>query len=535
LLKKHLFLIVAVAAIGVMLVLGAIKVVTSDRGGAGGPGGPGGPGGFAGGPGGGGGGFGGFGGGGFGRGQVVTPAVIAVRTFTDKVEVLGAAKAIQSITVTAPASQLVTRIAFQSGQFVRKGQVLAELNAQEQDAVINQNRSQVALAKSNWDRWQGLADRGIAPAATAETYKAQYDQAVATLQASQARAGDRVIRAPFSGMVGLSDAAPGMLLNAGGAIATLDDLSVIRVDFPVPEQYISLLHDGLAISATADAYPGTTFKGHVARIDTRLDPTTRSIAARAEFPNPGAKLRPGMLMRVSIDQARRQNPAAPESAVVFEGGDAFVLVITPAPAGAAGGPGPGQARQRPQGGQARQGAGPGGQRPGGQAGPRYIAVRRSLQTGVRADGWVEVLSGLKPGERVVSDGTNRIRPNDPVSLPGGGRQGQGGQRPGAAPGGQGAPAAAPAAPTRTTPQDAAPAARPAALPAVAQGGPAAGPGGFDPAAMFRNADANRDGGLSLAEWTGAGRPEVAFSRLDGDGDGRITLQEMQQRRRPSAG
>jgi len=410
LLKKHLFLVVAVLAIGLMLVLGAVKVLTGGRGGAAGPDGRGG---FAGGPGGGGPG----GGGGGQRGVAVTPAVIGMRTFLDAVDVLGTAKAVQSITVTAPASQLVTRIAFESGQFVRKGQVLAELNAAEQDAVLIQNRSQVALAKSNWDRWQGLADRGIAPAATAEQMKAQYDQAVATLQASQARAGDRVIRAPFAGMVGLSDAAPGMLLNAGGAIATLDDLSVIRVDFPVPERFVSLLADGLAIKATADAYPGITFAGRVARIDSRLDPTTRSIVARAEFPNPGAKLRPGMLLRVSIDQASRFSAAAPEAAVVFEGGDAYVLVISPAPPGPNGQAGQGaQGRDRPQGG---QGAGPGA--PGGQAaqrpaGPRLIAVRRSVQTGVRSEGWVEILAGLKPGERVVADGTNRVRPNDPISV-----------------------------------------------------------------------------------------------------------------------
>lgn len=515
-LKKHLFLVVAVTAIGLMLVFGAVKVLTGGRS----AGGPGGPGGFAGGPG---------GMRGAARGIAITPATIGVRGFADRVEVLGAAKAVQSITVTAPASQLVTRIAFQSGQFVRKGQVLAELNAAEQDAVIIQNRSQVALAKSNWDRWQGLADRGLAPAATAEQYKAQYEQALATLQASQARAGDRVIRAPFSGMVGLSDAAPGMLLNAGGAIATLDDLSTIRVDFPVPERFISLLHDGLPIKATADAYPGEVFQGKVARIDSRLDPTTRAITARAEFPNPGARLRPGMLMRVSIDQASRQNPAAPESGVVFEGGDAYVLVLTPAPAQAGGQRGPGAPEAGPGG--PRQGggqAGPGaGQR--GAGGPRLIAVRRNIQTGVRADGWVEVLSGLKPGDRIVADGTNRVRPNDPVTIAGAGagRQGQGQDRDQ----GQGAagaarvPASAPAAgpvPTKA---------------ALAQGPAVGGPGGggMDPQAMFRNADANRDGAISMAEWTGAGRPEMAFPRIDSDGDGRITPQELLARRRANAG
>jgi membrane fusion protein (multidrug efflux system) len=513
LLKKHLFLVVAVSVVAVMVILGAVKVFTAgDR-----TQGPGGPGGFAGGP------FGPGGGGGARRGLAVTPAVVTVRSFTDTVEVVGAAKALQSITVTAPASQLVTRINFQSGQFVQRGQVLAELNAREQDAAILQARSQVALAKSNWDRWQQLADRGLAPAATAEQMKAQYDQAVATLQANQARAGDRVIRAPFSGVVGLTDAAPGMLLNAGGALVTLDDLSSVRVDFPVPEQFISLLRNGLPIMATADAYPGTEFNGRVAQLDTRLDPNTRAIMARAEFPNPGSRLRPGMMLRVRIEQGTRQNPAVPESAIVFEGGDSYVLLIAPAPAGAGG---PAAGRQRGQAGQAAQGGGQAGQRAGAAGGaqrPGLIALRRSVRTGVRADGFVEVLSGLQAGDRIVSDGTNRVRPNDPISIAGAGgpRQGRPGAGQGATAGG-GGQGAAPVGPQRS----------PAVAPAAAQG-PVAG--GLDPQTMFQRADANRDGGVSLTEWTGAGRPEQAFGRVDGDGDGKITLQEMQQRQRARDG
>jgi len=416
LLKKHLFLVVAIAAVAVAVLLGATKILTSGSGGSGG-----GPPGMA---------KGGPGGGGGPRGIVVTPAVVEVRSFSDRIEVLGAAKARQSITVTAPASQLVTRINFQSGQFVRQGQILAELNAREQDAGILQAQSQVALAKSNWDRWQQLADQGIAPAATAEQYKAQYDQALAGLEASQARAGDRVIRAPFSGVIGLTDAAPGMMLSPGGAIATLDDVSTIIVDFPISERYISLLRDGLPITATADAYPGVTFSGQVARLDTRLDPATRAITARAEFPNADGRLKPGMLMRVVIAQATRENPAVPESSVVFEGGEAYVLMIVQPPQGAA----PGDASGQP--GPAAQRT-PGGGGGGGGAGMR--AVQRTIQTGVRQGGWVEVLAGLDTGDRVVADGTNRVRPNDPISIVGGGQGGPGAPQ-GARPPGQPTPA-----------------------------------------------------------------------------------------------
>lgn len=370
-----------------------------------------------------------------GRGQQVTVAVVGMHTFTDRIEVLGAAKARQSITLTAPASQLITRLRFESGDYVRQGQVLAELNAREQDAAIVQAQSQVTLAKSNWDRWQQLADRGIAPAATAEQMKALWEQAVASLDANRARAGDRTIRAPFSGVVGLTDAAQGMLVNPGSAIATLDDVSVIRVDFPVPEASVSVLRQGLPITATAAAYPNMAFRGQVAKIDTRLDPATRSVTARAEFPNPDGRLKPGMLLHVVIDRAVRPNPAAPEAALIFESGESYVYKVEPAPQGA------GQAQAG-----ARSGPPPAGARgpaaaPGGQ-GPHLIAVRHAVQTGLRQDGLVEITSGLKPGERIVADGTNRVRPNDPIRIAGGGAG------PGAAPAESRPQAGQPAAPAR---------------------------------------------------------------------------------------
>lgn len=406
-LKKHTFLTVAIATIGLMLVLGIVKVVTKPKdpvsAAAGLPkGGPGGRPGMA-------------------RGTTVTAAAASPRTFSERIEVLGAAKARQSITVTAPASQLVTRINFQSGQHVAKGQVLAELNAAEQDAAIIQARSQMDLAKRNWDRWKSLSDRGLAPTATTDQAKAQYDQAVATVAASRARAGDRIIRAPFSGVVGLTDAAPGMLLQAGAQIATLDDLSAIRLDFPIPERLVSLLRVGLPIKATADAFPGETFDGRVAQIDTRLDTASRAIQARAEFPNPGGRLRPGMLMRVTIDQGTRTNPSVPESAVTMEGGESFVLLIKrkpPVP------PRPGQPAPPPP-------------KPGDQ--PALMAEKRAVQAGVRREGFIEILSGLAVGDRVVADGTNRVRAGDTINV------GNVGPRP-AAPGAPGAaaPAAAPA-------------------------------------------------------------------------------------------
>ncbi|HTK35482.1 MAG TPA: efflux RND transporter periplasmic adaptor subunit [Caulobacteraceae bacterium] len=503
--KKNLFLVVALCVVGLMVVAGGLKLAFGGSKGAGGAGAPAAP---AAAPrqGAGAAGQGGQGGQGARRGTQVTATAAQVRTFTDRIEVLGAAKARQSITVTAAAQQLISKVHFKSGDHVRQGQVLVELVATEQDAGVVQAQSAVNLAKSNWDRWQKLADRGIAPAATAEQYKAQYDQAVATLGANRARLGDRVIRAPFSGTVGLTDAAPGMLVNPGGAIVTLDDMTAMNVDFPVAERFIPVLKDGLVIDATADAYPATTFHGRIAKVDTRLDPATRAVIARAVFPNPDGRLKPGMLLHVTIDQAVRQSPAIPEESVVFENGEAYVLLIQRPEGGQGGGP------ARPAGGaQAGQARPAGGAQGGGQGGRggNMIAVRHVIGTGLRKDGWVEVTSGLNPGQQIVADGSNRVRPNDPVQIVGGG--GQGGQR-GAGGAAQGAPAATGGRAVQTQPG------------AVAGAGAR---GGGDLMATFTAADANKDGAVTLAEWTAAGRQEAFFGRMDANGDGRITRAEVQ--------
>jgi membrane fusion protein, multidrug efflux system len=367
--RKHLFLIIAIVVLGVMAVAGGVRLLAS--GGGGGGAGP-----AARGPGGGGGGP---------RGPqavAVRLAVVGERPFMEQIEVLGVAKARQSVTLTANTTELITRIRFQSGQFVRQGQVLADLNAREQNADILQAEAARDLAKSNWDRWQALADRGVAPKATAEQYQSPYQQAVAAVEARRAGVADRTIRAPFSGVVGLSDAAPGMLVNPGATIATLDDVSVIRVDFPIAERYLSVLREGLPLTATADAYPATKFTGRIAKLDTRIDPATRSIVARAEFPNANRMLKPGMLLHVSIDQTARTSPAVPESAVVFQAKGAYVFGVA----------------QDPKKGQ--------------------IAVRKDIVVGARGDGWIEVASGIMAGDQVVAEGVNRVRANEAVRVAG---------------------------------------------------------------------------------------------------------------------
>ncbi|WP_293477222.1 efflux RND transporter periplasmic adaptor subunit [Phenylobacterium sp.] len=410
--RRHFFLVAALVILAVMIVFGAFKVLAKKAGGEGGGqaamaqgmgAAPAGKGAGA------GAGAGARRGGMFGGPTQVSAVAIQPRVFEDTIEVLGVAKGRQSVTLTAAATQLVDRVRFNDGQRVARGAVLVELKDTEQDAGTAQAEARLVQARRAYDRYKTLGEKGFASKAAIDQYEAAWRSAQADVNAARARQNDRIIRAPFAGVVGLSDVAPGALVNPGAPIVTLDDVSVMRVDFPVPERYLAQLREGQPLLATADAFPGQTIQGRIAQLDTRIDQRTRAITARAEFPNVGGRLKPGMLMRIGISRGQRTSPSAPESAISVQADNAFVYVIHSRPAQ--------------------------GDRPAGS-----MVEQRPVVTGLRQQGFVEIVDGVKPGERVVADGLNKVQPGQPVRVAGGG------VRPGPA-----APGARPAAPVNAAP------------------------------------------------------------------------------------
>ena len=275
--KRHFFIIAAACLVGLMVLAAVLKItLADDKGGAGGPGGRGGPGG--------------------GRGQAVAEATATPREFADQIRVLGVARSKRSVNITSNSTELITRVMFTDGQRVAAGTPLVELQAREEDADLIQARAQLAQAQREYDRYKILAERGVAPRVTAETAETALQTARAAVSASEARRGDRVLRAPFAGVLGLTSVTPGTLISPGSVITTLDDISAIRVDFPLPERYLGVLQVGTPLTATADAYADETVSGRIALLDTRVNEQTRAVIARAEFPNPGNRIRPGMMM-----------------------------------------------------------------------------------------------------------------------------------------------------------------------------------------------------------------------------------------------
>lgn len=401
-LRRHFFLVAAIVVLILMVILGGWKLTFGKKEGPGGAGGAqmaqkGGAGGR---PGGG-------GGGGMGGPPPVSVATVQSKVFVDSIDVIGVAKGRQSVTLSAATTQLVERVLFTDGQAVSRGAVLVELKDTEQNAGLAQAQARVVQAQRDYDRWKTLSAQGYASKTALDQREATYLAAKADVDAARARQADRTIRAPFAGVVGLSDIAPGALINPGAAIVTLDDISAVRVDFEVPDRYLPSLREGQTIYAKADAYPGETIQGRIAKLDTRIDERTRAITARAEFPNPGRRLKPGMMLRVAIARGQRQGLAIPEASLSVQGDSAFVYVLN-------------------------------------NQGERTTAEQRPVRTGVRQDGFVEILDGVRSGERLVADGLNKLQPGQPV-RPVTARQAQGAPAPAAAQPGARGPAPRPAA------------------------------------------------------------------------------------------
>jgi membrane fusion protein (multidrug efflux system) len=292
---------------------------------------------------------------------------------TDEIEALGTARANEAIDVTAKVPSLVRAINFEEGQTVDAGQVLVELEAREARAQLALAKATLAESRSQYQRRQSLAATQAVSASELDALEAKQQVDTANVAAAEARLDDLVIRAPFAGRLGLRRVSVGSLVTPGTVITTLDDTHTIKLDFSVPESFLATLHPGLAIEARTSAWPDQSFGGEVTTIDTRVDRVTRAITVRALIQNEKMLLRPGMFMTVRLTQAPRQAVVVPEESIVPERGEQYVWVVNDA-----------------------------------------RAERRKVELGVRRPGQVEIVAGLTPGERVVTQGTQRLSPGSAV-------------------------------------------------------------------------------------------------------------------------
>lgn len=306
-------------------------------------------------------------------------AVLAVPARLERldlqIEALGNARALESVDVTAKASNLVTAVRFAEGQQVRRGDVLVELDGEQARADLAVAEAARQESASQYQRSRELYTTKVLSDAQIEQIEATYKANDARVASAKARLADTIVRAPFDGRVGLRRVSVGSLINPGTVITTLDDTSRIKLDFTVPEAFVAAVSAGLAVDATSPAYPGKVFSGTVASVDSRVDPGTRSVTVRAILPNPEGLLKPGMFLTVKLSRGEADVLLVPEESLLPEQGNVYVYVV-------------------------KDGK----------------AAKRLVHTGQRRVGSVQVTDGLAPGEIVVTEGTQKLRDGAAVKV-----------------------------------------------------------------------------------------------------------------------
>jgi len=313
---------------------------------------------------------GGFGGpGGFGAQQVsVVTAPASSQLLGLEIEAIGNAVANESAEITSKTVNTVTAIHFSEGQLVKKGQVLVEFDSAQARAELAGAEAAVAESRSAWKRSQELFATRALSQSNMDTLEATLKSNESRVDAARARLEDTIIRAPFSGRMGFRRISVGGLVSPGTVISTLDDTTVMKLDFTVPQAYMFALTSGLPITAQIAGVPNQFFTGRVVTLDSRVDPVTRSIVVRAELPNPQGILKPGMFMTAKITGSAQQALLIPEGALVPEQGKTYVFVVKDG-----------------------------------------IASKREVTIGQRRPGTVQIVQGLDNGERVIVEGTQKVR------------------------------------------------------------------------------------------------------------------------------
>jgi membrane fusion protein (multidrug efflux system) len=311
-----------------------------------------------------------------GAANVIT-ATVKRESYATDLEAIGTVLADESAAISPNVTETVTALHFDDGQRVKKGDVLATLSDSEEQAMLSSAKSALAEEEREVTRLQGLVKEGAAPEAKLQERQTMAEVARQKIREADAKMADRRIVAPFDGVLGLRRISVGALVSPTTVITTLDKVDVVKIDFSVPETAISTLKVGTEIAAFAEAARDKKFKGKLAQLDSRVDPITRSVAARAEVPNADNALKPGMLVMVQLAMEPLVSLSIPERALVPVGARAFVFTID-------------------------------GEK----------AKRVEVKTGRRKPGYVEIRNGVSEGQIVISGGLVGLQDGAAIKVAG---------------------------------------------------------------------------------------------------------------------
>jgi membrane fusion protein (multidrug efflux system) len=313
--------------------------------------------------------------------QTVTAEQVRADRWPRTVKAVGSLAAVQGVTLAVELDGKIARIAFESGDRVQAGELLAQMDTEVEEAQLRSAEAAAELTRINLERSQDLLAKRTLSRAELDTAIAQHKQAVAQVDNMRALIAKKTLRAPFAGHLGLRQIDLGQIVKAGDPVASLQTLDPIYADFSVPEQQLALLAPGAQVRMRTDAAPGRDFEGRINAINPEVDTTNRAVRAQATIANLGGVLRPGMFAEVEVLLPDDQEVLAiPSTAVLYAPYGDTVFAID--------------------------------QRHDAQSGQTKQVLRQQIVRLGRARGdFVAVVSGLKPGESVATSGVFKLRPN----------------------------------------------------------------------------------------------------------------------------
>lgn len=301
-------------------------------------------------------------------------------SLTDEIQALGTLQSNENVNLTTSVTERIIAINFTDNQRVAKGDLLIEMDASEEEAELAEEESRRKEAQRQVNRIRPLVDRGAASRAALDQQERDLNTAIARIKAIQARINERHIKAPFDGVVGIRNISVGALAQPGMIITTIDDDSQMKLDFSVPEVFLSTLKVGLTLKATASAYPNRTFNATITSVDSRIDPISRAVMARAILNNDDGLLKAGMLMQLTLQNNPRRALVIPEEALIISGSQNAVMRVIE------------------------------------DADGKTVAERVNVEIGTRNDGNAEIVSGLNAGDLIIHHGTLKVRPGAEVNV-----------------------------------------------------------------------------------------------------------------------
>jgi len=324
--------------------------------------------------------------------QTVSTVEVKPVVWNPAIEAVGTVSAAQGIEVATEVSGIILEIKFKANDRVEQGQLLVQIDDRMERADIAAAEAQLANEQQTLDRARALSQRGVNPASTLDAAQAAVKASQAQLDRLHAVLDQKAIEAPFAGTVGIPRIETGQYISVGTVIATLQDLTRMRVDFTVPEQSFNELKIGQPVRVT-DALSSEVYEGQITGIDPRIDPATRLISVRAEISNPEGALQPGQFARVAVSLPAEDGVLSlPQTAIVTSLYGDYVFAVAPkAPAENA--PAPAEGEQ-----------------------PTFEARQLFVKTGRRTGAFVEITQGIEAGQQIVTAGQNRLSNGTPVTV-----------------------------------------------------------------------------------------------------------------------